>query len=404
MLRLFLRPQQALIAGGLLVLTSILLVHTIFQPNYAELVPGFGSTQNNEPILEDVDLGIAAGPLLPEEYREQYPSLTLPQSLLGFPKLHEKLHAFLSRPVYSYEEGKSWNENHCPREISDKLVNPDQLNGDGDFWRHDVTPQVIRQKRADLVNHLADLLKQGETVVWPQSMELEDYETEVEELQPFKRAPITQQPSRGIVTTGGNADTTARLITLLRFLRNEYHVTLPVEVWAFPGELRQGSDQWRDIEALNGQIREVPESYHLVKDTGAWKNFQIKGLAIALSSFQELIYLDSDNIPLRDPTCLFETESYTKEDSGKAVFWPDLSKDHVDNAIWRVMGTPCTLDDFTFESYRQGRFRSESLATLVVDTGYELCKRPETMVSTWLRCKSLLTCKPRKISGSGCVA
>jgi hypothetical protein len=193
-------------------------------------------------------------------------------------------------------------------------------------------------------------LKQGETVVWPQSMELEDYETEVEELQPFKRAPITQQPSRGIVTTGGNADTTARLITLLRFLRNEYHVTLPVEVWAFPGELKQGSDQWRDIEALNGQIREVPESYHLVKDTGAWKNFQIKGLAIALSSFQELIYLDSDNIPLRDPTCLFETESYTKEDSGKAVFWPDLSKDHVDNAIWRVMGTPCTLDDFTFES------------------------------------------------------
>jgi len=60
--------------------------------------------------------------------------------------------------------------------------------------------------------------------------------------------------------------------------------------------------------------------------------------------------LDSDNIPLRDPEYLFDSERYNRVEGGKAAFWPDLSRDHVDNAVWRVMGVECDLDDFTLES------------------------------------------------------
>jgi len=43
------------------------------------------------------------------------------------------------------------------------------------------------------------------------------------------------------------------------------------------------------------------------------------------TQFTEVIYLDSDNIPLRDPVELFDSVEYKQSGS---VFWPDLNKDH----------------------------------------------------------------------------
>lgn len=55
---------------------------------------------------------------------------------------------------------------------------------------------------------------------------------------------------------------------------------------------------------------------------------QIKADAIIASSFEEVLYLDSDNIPLRDPTYLFDAELYAGTDKPHAIFWPDITKDH----------------------------------------------------------------------------
>jgi alpha 1,2-mannosyltransferase len=55
-----------------------------------------------------------------------------------------------------------------------------------------------------------------------------------------------------------------------------------------------------------------------------------------------------DNIPLRDPSHLFTTPLY--HSSNHAIFWPDLSKDHPSNSIWRLVGEPCTNDLWTFET------------------------------------------------------
>lgn len=55
---------------------------------------------------------------------------------------------------------------HCPLEISDKLVNPDQYAGGIEFWENEVTEGVIVQKRAGLVRFLGGKVDQGEQVVW----------------------------------------------------------------------------------------------------------------------------------------------------------------------------------------------------------------------------------------------
>lgn len=117
-----------------------------------------------------------------------------------------------------------------------------------------------------------------------------------------------------------------------------------MEIFHYPGEFTN-EDQRAEVESLGGTIREIKG---VAKTRGAWKNWQIKGLALVQSSFQEVLSLDSDNAPLRDPSHLFHSPTYT--DHGRAVFWPDLSKDHPDNAIWRLVGEQCTLDDWTFES------------------------------------------------------
>lgn len=49
-----------------------------------------------------------------------------------------------------------------------------------------------------------------------------------------------------------------------------------------------------------------------------------KGDAIARSSFSEVLYLDSDNVPLVDPTFLFDSPTYQKHG---IVLWPDFNRD-----------------------------------------------------------------------------
>lgn len=202
-----------------------------------------------------------------------------------------------------------------------------------------------------MVRYLVDVLKRGEKVVW----DAEERDEKAEQAEYLgavnpdivRRAPVPPAPSRGFVSAAGNSDTTQRLLTLLRILRRHHHADLPFQVWTFPGELAPGSAEYRELTQELGAT--VHEAQGLEKDQGAWKNFQIKGLAITSSSFQEVVYLDSDNIPLRDPSHLFESPTY-REHGTRAAFWPDLSKDHVDNAIWRIIGDECDLDNWTFES------------------------------------------------------
>jgi hypothetical protein len=100
---------------------------------------------------------------------------------------------------------------------------------------------------------------------------------------------------------------------------------LPVEIWHLPGELKPEDEQ--AMLELNATPREFNEDVLMpMKEIkGVQKNFQLKTAAWINSAFEEIIALDSDVIPTKDPAYLFETENYNR--TGQ-IFWPDWWKTH----------------------------------------------------------------------------
>lgn len=77
------------------------------------------------------------------------------------------------------------------------------------------------------------------------------------------------------------------------------------------------------------------------------KQFQIKGEALAHSRFTEILYLDSDNVPVRDPTFLFDSPVYKEHG---IVLWPDFARDSPANPIFRLFGVDCNPEEWTAET------------------------------------------------------
>lgn len=74
--------------------------------------------------------------------------------------------------------------------------------------------------------------------------------------------------------------------------------------------------------------------------------FHVKAAAIINSRFQNVLYLDSDNIPARDPTFLFDSVEYKQTG---ALFWPDFWKTAAENKIFRLLEIEC-VDTWEQES------------------------------------------------------
>lgn len=235
--------------------------------------------------------------------------------------LRNRLAALIARPVRSYEEALKYNVQSCPKEVADMQVNRDQLKGNAEGWASIGIEEII-QRRNGIVKYLEAAEKNGTTLV----------------------AGGRAQGGQGIVMTGGNKDTIRRILVTLRILRHEYHCRLPVQIFCFPGEIN-GRDTRKALNDLGATVKELSG---FVKDVKAWKNFQIKAAAIALSDYREVLYLDSDSVPLADPELLFEEPFYRS--GSRAVFWPDFDKDHPQNAIWRVLGIPCDYSRWELES------------------------------------------------------
>jgi len=267
------------------------------------------------PIRPDDDIGVKPLPISIENNQ------LIPIEISSEDLVH-RLRTFLSAPVLTYAESAKASEKTCPRKVSDRQVNPDQLHDQIGMWTSIENEELVR-RRVAIVKYLQTLEKNGRALL----------------------GSSATGKGRGIVMTGGNRDTTSRLLVALRILRKEHKSTLPVELFTFPDEI---SDRTvlDELKELGAKVKELQGKSKL----NIWKNFQIKADAIISSSFDEVLYLDSDNIPLRDPSYLFDSEFYKGEGRPKAVFWPDLNKDHPDNPIWRLMGKTCNNTEFEVES------------------------------------------------------
>jgi alpha 1,2-mannosyltransferase len=234
---------------------------------------------------------------------------------------------FVKRPILSYEESVELNSKTCPTEG----VNFDEgaVTESKKKWRH-LTSYKIAAWREGIAAHLYQ-------------REREKQEKAKSESSLAKNGQGGETMSgRGIVMSAGDRDAIVRARTNLRFLRS-YNCTLAVEIFHFPNELsppeksllQQVSEEQQDGQSgMNVTVRVVEG----LKKGIDWKAFHIKAAAIQQSSFDEILYLDTDSYLLRNPEYLFKSK-YWKETG--LMLWPDYTKSHATNPLWRLLGQKC---------------------------------------------------------------
>ncbi|KAF6002443.1 hypothetical protein F1559_002351 [Cyanidiococcus yangmingshanensis] len=141
-------------------------------------------------------------------------------------------------------------------------------------------------------------------------------------------------------------------LVTLRLLR-ALGCRLPVEVWY--SSARGESPFTNGLEAAlrrmnQGEIplyfRDLDALVPWNRDLGGWASlFAIKPLSIAYSRFAQVLYLDADAHPIRDPTYLFSflpSRRLSQENASgipTAIFWPDywsMPANHPAFSIFRV--------------------------------------------------------------------
>jgi hypothetical protein len=151
----------------------------------------------------------------------------------------------------------------------------------------------------------------------------------IEDCPPY---PDNRFRGRGIVMCAGGPKYFPCAYVNIRMLRH-LDCTLPVEVWHLgPSEME--GDMRRMLKSL-GNV-EVVDAHqvaikHPVRILNGW---ELKPYAITHSSFEEVLFLDSDNTVAVDPAFLFDIEPYKKYGS---LFWPDYQNLAPSRSIWKIM-------------------------------------------------------------------
>lgn len=148
---------------------------------------------------------------------------------------------------------------------------------------------------------------------------------------------------RGIVIPGGAGKYLACTWVCARMLRH-LGCKLPIQVW-YLGQAEYDETLSELLDAIDVEYVDafdIPEAKtHL--SLGGWP---LKPFAILHSPFREVLLLDADNVPVAEPTFLFDTPEY--RETG-AIFWPDFWRSGPDKSYWKAMGVPFR-EEYEFES------------------------------------------------------
>ena len=101
-------------------------------------------------------------------------------------------------------------------------------------------------------------------------------------------------------------------------------------------------------------------------------HYQLKALAILFSPFETVLYLDSDCMPLRDPTELLTSEPFT---STGLVLWPDYWVATENPVFWEIGGLPSFPSNLPARSSESGEIlisKEKHLTSLLVASYYNV--------------------------------
>ncbi|RLN95347.1 hypothetical protein BBJ28_00024767 [Nothophytophthora sp. Chile5] len=138
----------------------------------------------------------------------------------------------------------------------------------------------------------------------------------------------------------------------IRALRELLGCRLPIEIWFRQDEIQRVPRALRPLEQLAANDTMGSLVFREINDSQA-VHFGAKVHAIYHSFFERVLFLDADNVPVRDPSFLFKTPEFL---STGAVFWPDywqpkhtLFHLHGESLVWELLDMPF-VDMFEQES------------------------------------------------------
>jgi len=144
---------------------------------------------------------------------------------------------------------------------------------------------------------------------------------------------------RGLVFCAGGAVHFTNLWVNLSLIRRVLGCKLPAEVWFFGPE--EMTPRMQDL-LERFDVRMVDGSAHAADlPSGKDRGFALKTIAVQWSSFEEVLFLDTESHPVRDPAFLFDEPSYRWTG---ALFWPDVFRVNPEAGCWRLWGLPMGTD------------------------------------------------------------
>ena len=173
----------------------------------------------------------------------------------------------------------------------------------------------------------------------------------------------------GIVTVAGGSYFAPAILSI-RMLRKT-NSTLPVQVF-----LRNKAEYERKIcqevlPALNAECFVIQD--HLRRNNPVKvEHYQLKVLAILFSSYESVLYLDSDCMALLDPKELFDSEPFR---STGLVLWPDYWIATEDPVFYNIAGSSSFPKGLPARSSEAGQLlisKQTHLSTLILASYYNI--------------------------------
>lgn len=150
----------------------------------------------------------------------------------------------------------------------------------------------------------------------------------------ISKYPARRFKGRGIVIAGGGVRYFPCAWICIRMLR-KLGCKLPIELWHLGGQEmdKEMEDLVRPYGVECVSARKMMDRYPMRNPHG----WELKAYSILHSRFKEVLFLDADNVAVRDPSFLFETPEY-KENG--AIFWPDYGCLAPQRRIWKICDIP----------------------------------------------------------------
>lgn len=182
----------------------------------------------------------------------------------------------------------------------------------------------------------------------------------------------------GIIYTG-NIDLLPLIYVSISILNYMGYTSYPIQIFV------NGRNYENDMAECNKKlvipfIARFPSISCEYIDDGEehiWQRFSYKILALLRTKFQNVLFLDDDNIIIQDPTILFQSKEYL---TNGAIFWPDFWGKNCDGLFENayILYGSCLKDngvynilDKTYVEYDENNMKytqSQEAAQLVIDT------------------------------------